>query len=262
MKLFTDGDISGILKDEEYVQIIRDSYKRAYSSGGREEVATIKYDKPGSHRLLAHVIQEGDFCAVKWTPSIPGQIPRANPVIVLNDFRTGKPLAIFDAGRISAYRTAATTRYVFEDCCPAELKKEFQLLLIGKGPIAEAHKKFFPECSDVVTFDTSNSVPLHLPVNLVNTVLVVAVTEETIYPFIRFQVVDVLFFMADLCRYAVDALVHAQFQNTFFDVDGASGGVGVPLGLMIAPAKRTLFRSWGRGLSDLAICVELYKRLV
>lgn len=57
---------------------------------------------------------EVNMCGIKWIAGFPNNpvrhnLPRANALIILNDPRTGMPLAILDATRISALRTGAVT---------------------------------------------------------------------------------------------------------------------------------------------------------
>ncbi|MGN9846580.1 2,3-diaminopropionate biosynthesis protein SbnB [Nonomuraea sp. H19] len=97
-------------------------------------------DKPDSRviALPAYVGPPVDRVGLKWISSFPGNVsaglPRASAVLILNDYRTGRPVACLESGGISAVRTAAsaavTARALISDDLPRTVA------FIGAGVIA------------------------------------------------------------------------------------------------------------------------------
>lgn len=62
--------------------------------------------------LPAYLGGDAEIAGLKWIGSFPGNVasglPRASAVLVLNDFATGYPVALMEAGSVSAARTAAS----------------------------------------------------------------------------------------------------------------------------------------------------------
>jgi 2,3-diaminopropionate biosynthesis protein SbnB len=90
--------------------------------------------------LPAHIGGAVQKSGIKWIASFPenrlGNLARASAVLILNDARTGYPLACLEGSLISATRTAASAALAAEHLCP--LPFEGTLSVIGTGVIARA----------------------------------------------------------------------------------------------------------------------------
>ncbi|MGY4929177.1 2,3-diaminopropionate biosynthesis protein SbnB [Streptomyces sp. 900105755] len=80
-----------------------------------------------------------DHAGIKWISSFPENIekglPRASAIVILNDMKTGLPVACLEGSAISAARTAASATLAAGALHP---RKEGQVLgIIGCGPIAK-----------------------------------------------------------------------------------------------------------------------------
>jgi ornithine cyclodeaminase len=87
--------------------------------------------------LPAHIGGAVQKSGIKWIASFPenrlGNLARASAVLILNDARTGYPLACIEGSLISATRTAASAALAAEHLCP--LPFEGTLSVIGTGAL-------------------------------------------------------------------------------------------------------------------------------
>lgn len=78
---------------------------------------------------------------IKWIASFPGNIergiPRASALLILNDARTGYPLACMEASTISAARTAASAVSALTHLLGTEATRPCTLAVIGTGVISQ-----------------------------------------------------------------------------------------------------------------------------
>lgn len=88
--------------------------------------------------LSAYIKKENSHPGIKWISSSPNNItrglPRASGVIILNDFKTGYPIAVLEASLISALRTALSALLALEYL--QSNKKISRMGIIGSGVIA------------------------------------------------------------------------------------------------------------------------------
>lgn len=91
-----------------------------------------------------------DTAGIKWVASFPGNLEqglqRAHSMTILNEAATGRPLAVFNAARISGIRTAAVSasvlrRYLTRDGLPSSWK----VGIVGYGPIGRLHLRMIGE---------------------------------------------------------------------------------------------------------------------
>ena len=98
----------------EQMDLLARTY-RSMTSGRVENPPKIGvHPRPGTfiHAMPSHLAEE-DVTALKWVSAYPGNpargLPYVSGVIVVNDSGTGLPIAIMDAGEITATRTAAAS---------------------------------------------------------------------------------------------------------------------------------------------------------
>jgi ornithine cyclodeaminase len=106
-----------------------------------EEAFLFPQKKRGARFISMACIVEGKCAAHKWISSFPENIKkglaRGSAVLAINELESGFPLALFEAGAITRYRTVTAAIAVLRKCRP-ELK-ETPLALIGCGAL---HRTF------------------------------------------------------------------------------------------------------------------------
>lgn len=95
--------------------------------------------------MPAYVGGKFDIAGIKWIASFPGNIakglPRANSIVVLNKADTGEPMAIINTALLSIIRTASVSGLMMKCFDEARKLKNFNLGIIGFGPIGQYHLK-------------------------------------------------------------------------------------------------------------------------
>jgi ornithine cyclodeaminase/alanine dehydrogenase-like protein (mu-crystallin family) len=95
--------------------------------------------------LLAGAAADGtdDLIGVKWIAGFPDNprlgLPTYHALVLLNDPRTGLPLAVMDAGTITAQRTAAVSGAAIRLFMPAATGGSARVALLGAGAQARGH---------------------------------------------------------------------------------------------------------------------------
>lgn len=108
--------------------------------------------------LPAALHREGGLCGIKWISSFPANIAagtqRASAVLILNDPKTGYPIAALEGARISAVRTAASA-VLGARWLTGGGKRAARLAVIGAGFIARNIIDMF--AADGWHFDTAQT---------------------------------------------------------------------------------------------------------
>lgn len=93
--------------------------------------------------MPAYIGGDINSAGIKWIASFPKNIERgiqrAHSVTVLNEAETGKALAVFNSGVISAVRTAAVTGLVAEHYQRVRGLTNMTVGMTGFGPIGQTH---------------------------------------------------------------------------------------------------------------------------
>jgi len=84
-----------------------------------------------------------DLIGMKWIAGFPANpalgLATYNALVVLNDGATGLPIAIMDAGSITALRTAAVSGVAMRRFTPERLERTSRVALLGAGAQARSH---------------------------------------------------------------------------------------------------------------------------
>jgi ornithine cyclodeaminase/alanine dehydrogenase-like protein (mu-crystallin family) len=86
---------------------------------------------------------DDDLIGMKWITGYPRNpaagLPAYHALVILNDARTGTPIAIMDGGTITAARTAAISGVAIELFVPPEARAGKRVALLGAGAQARGH---------------------------------------------------------------------------------------------------------------------------
>jgi len=85
----------------------------------------------------------GDLVGVKWIAGVPGNVeaglPALHALVVVNDPRTGVPVALLDGGPITAERTAAVSGTAIARWAPPVAGRPPRAAIVGAGVQGRAH---------------------------------------------------------------------------------------------------------------------------
>lgn len=125
------------------VGLVRDAYI-AHAKGNTINPNSffLRFPDQPSNRIIAlpaSIQDDQPISGIKWIGSYPANIenglPRASAVVVLNDFKTGYPIAMMEAAVISSNRTATSAVLAAQYCCPNGKRAE-HVSFVGAGIIA------------------------------------------------------------------------------------------------------------------------------
>ncbi len=113
-----------------------------------------------SNRIIAMPAFIGgsfNVSGIKWIASFPDNIlknlPRAHSIVVLNNADTGEPIGIINTALLSIIRTVGVSGVVLKYFSKVRRLKNFNLGIIGWGPIGQYH---FKMCTEVFGNDISD----------------------------------------------------------------------------------------------------------
>ncbi|SDU18552.1 2,3-diaminopropionate biosynthesis protein SbnB [Stappia sp. ES.058] len=128
---------------DRVVDIVAETY-RLHANGGTVNPSSqfLRFPNEERNRIIAlpaALRDDAPISGIKWIASYPDNIeqnvPRASAVMVLNDARTGLPLAFLEAAGISAQRTAASAVLGAQVLQPRG-RKYRRIGVVGGGVIA------------------------------------------------------------------------------------------------------------------------------
>ncbi len=97
--------------------------------------------------MPAYVGGRFNVAGMKWIASFPDNIKkgiaRANSVVVLNNADTGEPIAVINTALLSIIRTASVSGLMAKYFDKTRKLQNFNLGIIGFGPIGQYHLKMF-----------------------------------------------------------------------------------------------------------------------
>lgn len=128
------------------LEVINRAVKAIYAGNYTQPIKPYLRFGDHSNRIIAMPAFLGfpfQTAGIKWIASFPGnlekQLPRAHSLTILNDPSTGKPIAVMNSSLISGLRTAAITGLLIQSFIQAFHNKEFNVGLVGVGPIGRLH---------------------------------------------------------------------------------------------------------------------------
>lgn len=111
----------------------------------------LRYHQPLNRIIAMPAFVGGSFniAGIKWIASFPdnlkNQLPRSHAVTILNDYQSGKPLAILSSSKLSGLRTAAISGYVIKRFANKFKEKKLNVGITGFGPIGQLHVEMLSE---------------------------------------------------------------------------------------------------------------------
>ncbi|MFD2671632.1 2,3-diaminopropionate biosynthesis protein SbnB [Marinicrinis sediminis] len=105
----------------------------------------LRYGDPANRMIAMPAYLGGSFAAagLKWIASFPSNrnegLPRAHSVTLLNDHRTGRPVAMLNATLPSMLRTAAVSGLLLTHYVQSRRWSTMKVGILGFGPIGRQH---------------------------------------------------------------------------------------------------------------------------
>ncbi|MEZ5499508.1 MAG: ornithine cyclodeaminase family protein [Steroidobacteraceae bacterium] len=141
MRLLRSKDLAGLLSPTELVAAVERAARAAV--GHNAVVPRRQHFSFGDNSLLCMPAAWADRIGVKLVTVAPGNVARAEPlvtgVMIFNDAKSGHPLALLDAGQLTALRTGAVGALAIRETTPADLVR---VGVIGAGVQAISHAIF------------------------------------------------------------------------------------------------------------------------
>lgn len=111
----------------------------------------LRYNNPINRIIAMPAFIGGNFnqAGIKWIASFPDNLkmnlPRAHSTTILNDYQTGKPVAILSSSELSGLRTAAVSGYILNRFLNGFLPRKIKVGITGYGPIGRLHAEMVSE---------------------------------------------------------------------------------------------------------------------
>ena len=108
--IFAARDVAAAVSPERAVDVVRDAFV-AYSRGEWSMPSKVYVPAYPAGDFRAMPALGGGFALLKWVTSFPGNpelgLPTVTGLVLLSDASTGMPVAVLDAGAVTALRTGA-----------------------------------------------------------------------------------------------------------------------------------------------------------
>jgi ornithine cyclodeaminase len=135
---------------DETIKVIEDAVICLNKKDFSQPVKPYLRYKDLKNRIIAMPAYVGgnfNTAGIKWIASFPDNIKkgiaRANSVVVLNNADTGEPTAIINSALLSIIRTVSVSGLMVKYFDKTRNLKNFNLGIIGFGPIGQYHLKMF-----------------------------------------------------------------------------------------------------------------------
>lgn len=147
------GDVIQDIIGQNHATVIQRVQEAYRLNGAHQSINPDSYflrfpDKPNARIIALPAYLGGDFdiAGIKWIASFPDNIhqgiPRASAVLVLNDYKTGYPIACLESSIISAARTAASA-VLGADWLMQRKRQARKVGFVGNGIISRYIADFF-----------------------------------------------------------------------------------------------------------------------
>lgn len=137
MQYFTDSDIAKSLEWPSLIDALRRGFQRETASPPRPHYTMSVPGEADATLLLMPAWTAGAYLGIKTVTVFPGNgargLPAVNAHYLLIDARNGKPVANFDAGELTARRTAAVSALASTYLSRPDAQR---LLVMGTGRLA------------------------------------------------------------------------------------------------------------------------------
>ncbi len=150
-------------REDDILAAVREAYLAHYQERtSLPHSSFLRFPEHVRNRIIALPAYLGgpfDIAGVKWIASFPGNLdralPRASAVMVLNDLETGFPIAVLEAGTISAKRTAASAALAAQLLHPDPAPTTAALVGAGRinGEVLGFLRAVFPSLTTVYVHD-------------------------------------------------------------------------------------------------------------
>ena len=168
LSIINGKTVSDVIREnrDECIDIIRHAYiTHARGQSANPDSYFLRFPEKPDSRIIALPAYIGngiDVAGLKWIASYPGNVkrgfPRASAVLVLNDYETGYPFAVFESSIISAARTAASAALAAY-WLNGQSRETRSLGIVGTGLIARYVYEFLVDTGwaidDVRLYDRS-----------------------------------------------------------------------------------------------------------